>query len=410
MIKLSQVKKNTFWLAIFQLAKMVFPFLILPILTRRLSVETYGNLTFIKTVMNFLQIFLDFGFMLSATKEIAKIKNDTNKIQQIMADTLLARLLLGGIGFLLIIILSFFFPILWDNFLFTITSYLTVFLSIFLFDFLFRGLEIIHVMTIRFIIMKTISFLLTIFFVRQDHQIILIPLFDILSSVIAIILVAFELQKRNFRFIRPKLKSSIYSLKISLIYFLSDVSATAFNAISTIIIGLVFSSTEVALFGVSIQIIGAIQALLGQLSGGIYPIMVRQKSRKFIQQIFQKTIPLVFLFTGLIIILLPLALQILAGDKYAAAHPIIQILAITIFFSFINTLLGWPTLGVINQQNKVTLSTIISTIFNLVSLILLYVSSNLNLYSVAITRVITEIILFCIRLYYYKKYRQNLNP
>ncbi len=410
MIKLSQVKKNTFWLAIFQLAKMVFPFLILPILTRRLSVETYGNLTFIKTVMNFLQIFLDFGFMLSATKEIAKIKNDTNKIQQIMADTLLARLLLGGIGFLLIIILSFFFPILGHNFLFTITSYLTVFLSIFLFDFLFRGLEIIHVMTIRFIIMKTISFLLTIFFVRQDHQIILIPLFDILSSVIAIILVAFELQKRSFRLIRPKLKSSIYSLKISLIYFLSDVSATAFNAISTIIIGLVFSSTEVALFGVSIQIIGAIQALLGQLSSGIYPIMVRQKSRKFIQQIFQKTIPLVFLFTGLIIILLPLVLQVLAGDKYAAAHPIIQILAITIFFSFINTLLGWPTLGVINQQNKVTLSTIISTVFNFVSLILLYLSSNLNLYSVAITRVITEIILFCIRLYYYKKYRQNLHP
>lgn len=410
MIKLTQVKKNTFWLAIFQLAKMIFPFLILPILTRRLSVETYGNLTFIKTVMNFLQIFLDFGFMLSATKEIAKIKNDTNKIQQIMADTLLARLILGGIGFLLIIILSFFFPILSHNFLFTITSYLTVFLSIFLFDFLFRGLEIIHVMTIRFIAMKTISFLLTIFFVRQDHQIILIPLFDILSSVIAIILVAFELQKRNFRLIRPKLKSSIYSLKISLVYFLSDVSATAFNAISTIIIGLVFSSTEVALFGVSIQIIGAIQALLGQLSSGIYPIMVRQKSRKFIQQIFQKTIPLVFLFTGLIIILLPLALQVLAGDKYAAAHPIIQILAITIFFSFINTLLGWPTLGVINQQNKVTLSTIISTVFNLVSLILLYLSSNLNLYSVAITRVITEIILFCIRLYYYKKYRQNLNP
>lgn len=410
MIKLTQVKKNTFWLAIFQLAKMVFPFLILPILTRQLSVETYGNLTFIKTVMNFLQIFLDFGFMLSATKEIAKIKNDTNKIQQIMADTLLARLLLGGIGFLLIIILSFFFPILGNNFLFTITSYLTVFLSIFLFDFLFRGLEIIHVMTIRFIVMKTISFLLTIFFVRQDHQIILIPLFDILSSVIAIILVAFELQKRNFRLIRPKLKSSIYSLKISLVYFLSDVSATAFNAISTIIIGLVFSSTEVALFGVSIQIIGAIQALLGQLSSGIYPIMVRQKSRKFIQQVFQKTIPLVFLFTGLIIILLPLALQVLAGDKYAAAHPIIQILAITIFFSFINTLLGWPTLGVINQQNKVTLSTIISTVFNLISLILLYLSSNLNLYSVAITRVITEIILFCIRLYYYKKYHQNLHP
>ena len=74
----TQIKKNTFWLVTFQLAKMVFPFLVLPILTHRLSVEVYGNLTFVKTVMNFLQIFVDFGFMLSATKDIAKAKNQPN--------------------------------------------------------------------------------------------------------------------------------------------------------------------------------------------------------------------------------------------------------------------------------------------------------------------------------------------
>lgn len=410
MTEFTQIKKNTFWLTVFQLAKMLFPFLILPILARRLSIEVYGDLTFIKTVMNFLQIFLDFGFMLSATKEIAKIKNNTSQIQQILADTLLARLLLGSLGFFLILTLSLFLPILSHNFIFTILSYLTIFLSIFLFDFLFRGLEIIHVMTIRFVIMKVTSFLLTVFFVRQDDQIILIPLFDILSSIIAIILVIFELRKRNFHLIRPKLRSSLKSLKVSLIYFLSDISATAFNAISTIIIGLVFSSVEVALFGVSIQIIGAIQALLGQLASGIYPNMVRQKSRKFIQQIFKKTLPYVFLFTILIITFLPLVLQILAGNKYATANPIIQILSFTILFSFCNTLLGWPTLGVINHQNKVTISTIISTFFNLIALILLFFLNNLTLYSVAITRVITEIILFCIRFYYYRKYRQDFNP
>ena len=410
MAEFTQIKKNTFWLAVFQLAKMLFPFLILPILTRRLSIEVYGDLTFIKTVMNFLQIFLDFGFMLSATKEIAKIKNNTSQIQQILADTLLARLLLGSLGLLLILVLSLFLPILSHNFIFTTLSYLTVFLSIFLFDFLFRGLEIIHVMTIRFVIMKATSFLLTVLFVRQDNQIILIPLFDILSSIIAIILVIFELRKRNFHLIRPKLRSSLKSLQVSLIYFLSDISATAFNAINTIIIGLVFSSVEVALFGVSIPIIGAIQALLGQLAGGIYPNMVRQKSRKFIQQIFKKTLPFVFLLTILIITFLPLVLQILAGNKYTAAHPIIQILALTILFSFCNTLLGWPTLGVINHQNKVTISTIISTIFNLTALILLLFLNNLNLYSVAIIRVITEIILFCIRFYYYRKYHQDFNP
>ena len=405
-----QVKMNTIWLAIFQLAKMVFPFLILPILTRRLLITTYGDITFIKTIMNFLQIFIDFGFMLSATKEIAKIKNNPAQIQQILADTLLARILLGGMGLIVILIASIFLPILSQHFIFSLLSYLTIFLSIFLFDFLFRGLEIIHIMTIRFVVMKTISFILTVFFVRNDENIMLIPLFDILSSLIAIILVFIELQKSNLHIIKPRLKSSLQSLKSSFVYFLSDISATALNALSTIIIGLVFSSTEIALFGVSIQIIGAIQALLGQLASGIYPNMVRQKSQKFIQHIFKITLPFVLLFTLLVIFCLPLCLQILAGTKYTAASLIIQILAPTIIFSFCNTLLGWPTLGVINHQKQVTASTIISTVFNLAILVLLLIFNHLTLYSVAITRVVTEVVLFCIRFYYFRKFRHEFNP
>lgn len=416
MPNLSQIKKNTFWLVIFQLAKMVFPFLILPVLTRRLSVEVYGNLTYVKTVMNFLQIFVDFGFMLSATKELAKInqqkstiKKSTEKFEQIITNTLFARILLGLLGLIITILLCIFIPILHNNLLFTLLSYLAVFLSIFLFDFLFRGLEIIHIMTIRFIFMKTLSMLLTILFVNHDSQILYIPLFDIISSILAILLVLFELKKLGLKFRRPNLKTSLISLKTSFIYFLSDISATAFNAISTIIIGLVFSSSEVAYFGLSIQIIGATQSLLGQLSSGIYPEMVRQKSYKFVSQVFRKTFVYILAFTLAVICFSPIGLQILAGDKYLAAAPLIQILAITIFFSYCNTLLGWPTLGVINHQAEVTTSTVVSTIFNLAALLFLLSIGQLSLFSVAITRVITELILFLIRFYYFRKFRQEFN-
>ena len=416
MSNLSQIKKNTFWLVVFQLAKMVFPFLILPVLTRRLSVEVYGNLTYVKTVMNFLQIFVDFGFMLSATKELAKInqqkttiKKSTEKFEQVITNTLFARILLGLLGLIITILLCIFIPILHNNLLFTLLSYLAVFLSIFLFDFLFRGLEIIHIMTIRFIFMKTFSMLLTIFFVKQDSQTLYIPLFDIISSILAIFLVLFELKKLGLKFRRPNLKASLISLKTSFVYFLSDISATAFNAISTIIIGLVFSSSEVAFFGLSIQIIGATQSLLGQLSSGIYPEMVRQKSYKFVSQVFRKTFVYILAFTLAVICFSPIGLQILAGDKYLAAAPLIQILAITIFFSYCNTLLGWPTLGVINHQAEVTTSTVVSTIFNLAALLFLLSIGQLSLLSVAITRVITELILFLIRFYYFRKFRQEFN-
>ena len=446
MPNLSQIKKNTFWLVIFQLAKMIFPFLILPVLTRRLSVEVYGDLTYVKTIMNFLQIFVDFGFMLSATKELAKINQQklntqktiqeattqgsttqeattqgsttqesttqeppNEKFEQVITNTLFARILLGLTGLFITLILCIFIPILHRNLLFTLLSYLAVFLSIFLFDFLFRGLEIIHIMTIRFILMKTVSTLLTIFFVKQDNQLLYIPLFDIFSSILAILLVLFELKKLGLKFQLPNLKASLASLKTSFIYFLSDISATAFNAISTIIIGLVFSSSEVAFFGLSIQIIGAIQSLLGQLSSGIYPEMVRQKSYKFVSRIFRKTFIYVLIFTIAVILLSPLGLQILAGNKYLTAIPVIQILAITIFFSYCNTLLGWPTLGVINHQAEVTTSTVASTIFNLAALLALLFLDQLSLISVAIIRVITEFVLFLIRLHYFRKFRQEFN-
>ncbi len=450
MSNLSQIKKNTFWLVVFQLAKMVFPFLILPILTRRLSVEVYGDLTYVKTVMNFMQIFVDFGFMLSATKELAKINQQklntrktiqeatarglttqevtaqesttqeataqkpsvqepNKKFTQVITNTLFARILLGLTGLFITLILCIFIPILHRNLLFTLLSYLAVFLSIFLFDFLFRGLEIIHIMTIRFILMKTVSTLLTIFLVKQDNQLLYIPLFDIFSSILAILLVLFELKKLGLKFQRPNLKASLASLKTSFIYFLSDISATAFNAISTIIIGLVFSSSEVAFFGLSIQIIGAIQSLLGQLSSGIYPEMVRQKSYKFVSQIFRKTFVYVLIFTLAVILLSPLGLQILAGSKYLTAITVIQILAITIFFSYCNTLLGWSTLGVINHQAEVTTSTVASTIFNLAALLALLFLGQLSLISVAVIRVITEFVLFLIRLHYFRKFRQEFN-
>jgi len=406
----TQIKKNTFWLVTFQLAKMVFPFLVLPILTHRLSVEVYGNLTFVKTIMNFLQILVDFGFMLSATKDIAKAKPDLSKINQILTHTFTARLLLGLLGFLITLLLCSFMPLLNTNLLFTLLSYLAVFLSIFLFDFLFRGLEIIHIITIRFILMKTLSTLCTILFVHHDHQILLIPLLDILSSIIAILLVIHEVSKLHLKFIRPKLKSILFSLKTSFIYFLSDISSTTFNALSTLVIGLVFSSTEVALFGLSIQIIGAIQALLGQLSGGIYPDMIRQKSLQLLKNIFRQTLPLVIILTLFIAIFSSFGLKILGGDKYLTATPIIQILSLTIPFSYCSIILGWPTLGVINQQSAVTFSTITATLFNLISLLILLWLDQLNLISVALIRLCTELVLFSIRFYLFHQHRSKLNP
>ena len=58
------------------IAKIVFPLLTLPYLTRVLSVESYGVVSYVKAVMQYMQLGVDFGFMLSGTRDIVKAKND----------------------------------------------------------------------------------------------------------------------------------------------------------------------------------------------------------------------------------------------------------------------------------------------------------------------------------------------
>ena len=61
-MKQKNVLKNIIMLYGMSIAKIVFPLLTLPYLTRVLSVESYGVVSYVKAVMQYMQIAVDFGF------------------------------------------------------------------------------------------------------------------------------------------------------------------------------------------------------------------------------------------------------------------------------------------------------------------------------------------------------------
>ena len=393
----NKIASNTIMLLIFQISKILFPFVTLPYLTRVLTTTSYGCVSYVKTIMSYMQILVDFGFLLSATKEIILSKDNHEKMQYVIGDTLIARVILGIVGLVIAIILAFSLPLLKDNVLFTILSYIVVFESIFLMDFLFRGLEKMHVITIRFIIMKVISTILTFVFIKSDADILLIPIFDIISSLIAILLILFEMKKMNLKCSFTNIKKTLNSIKISFIYFLSNIASTSFNALSTIIIGIVLDATNVAYWGICIQIIGSIQACYNAISDGVYPEMIKTKNINIIKKTFKIFIPLIIIGCIAAYFLAPWGFNLLGGAKYAPAVSTFRILVPTLLIGFMSIMLGWPTLGAIDKQKDVTISTIVSIAFNFAALLILILSNNFTVRMVAIIRVITEIVLFSLR-------------
>ena len=178
--------KNTSMLYLLNIAKVLFPFLTFPYLTRVLSVDSYALVAYVRAAMQYLQLWVDFGFILSATKNIVRAGKDLNLISHIVSDTMLARFLLAVVGAGITAVLCVFIPLLHQNILFTWLSYGAVFLSCFMVDYLFRGLEKMHAVTLCFVTMKGISTVLTFVFVHADRDLLWIPLLDIISSVVVL--------------------------------------------------------------------------------------------------------------------------------------------------------------------------------------------------------------------------------
>ena len=101
------MKKNVLYNIIslygLSIAKIIFPLVTLPYLTRVLSVDLYGMVSYVKTLMTYFQIVVDFGFLLSGTKDIVNSKDNFNKLEKEIGDILFARIILAMVSLIVLI-------------------------------------------------------------------------------------------------------------------------------------------------------------------------------------------------------------------------------------------------------------------------------------------------------------------
>ena len=399
MLKEKKVIKNSVSLYIMTFVRMVFPLLTLPYLTRVLSYESYGMMNYVNAVMTYIRLIIDFGFLLSTTAEIARYRGDKKKIGYILGNVMAAKILLSMVALALLLLLCLFIPILRENFQYVIFSFMSNTLSIFLLDFFFQGIEEMHILTIRFVIMQSVATVLTFFLVHGDQDLLLIPVLNLIATGIA---AGISLGEILFKY---KIKLGIsckrdiwHSLKNAFVFWISDISSTAFTALNTLLIGAFLPATEVALWSISLQIIIVLQRLYSPISNSIYPYMIREPKIKFIKKILTLCLPLVFTGCVALWFLADIIMNILGGEKYLAAVPILRALLPLAFISFPALLFGWPVLGAIGKEKETSMTTVIAAFVQVVLILLLIATGKFTIINIACSRAISEGILLVTRL------------
>ena len=397
------IAKNTTMLYIMNITKIVLPLITLPYLTRVLSKECYGTVSYVKAIMQYMQVVVDFGFLLSATKDVVNSKEDKSKLAYVVGNTLLAKLLLVMAALAVLVVMILAVPILRKNILFTLLSFAVVAMTCLLMDFLFRGLEEMHVITIRYVLMRSIAAVLTFVFVRSDADMLWIPVLDIIGSAAAILLVFVEMKKRNIGIRTEGIRKAFEKLKESAVFFLSGMAATTFNALNTLLIGILVDAEHVAEWSVCMQMVTAVQSMYTPITDGIYPHMVKNKSWNLITKtakLFMTIITAGCVFT---FFAARYALLIVGGEKYITAVPLLRAFIPLLFFSFPAMLYGWPALGAIGKEKETTATTMITAGLQVLGLLILMLVGRFQVVYLAFLRGFTEACMFAMRYWLCRK-------
>lgn len=400
-----KVANNIIMLYIMNITQLVLPLVTLPYLTRVLSVEGYGIVSYVKSIMTYATLVIEFGFILSGTKDIVEAKENKEEIGKIIGKITEGKILLSLVSLCILFIMIYTIPLLRRHVLFTLLSFGAPFLSIFLYDYLFRGLEKMQIVTMRYLIMKGVSTLLTFIVIKNESQLILIPILDILGSFCAVCWVHSEIKKLGIEIRRDTITHVIQSIRTSFTYFLSDVATTAFGALNTFFVGIYLSASDVAFWGVTFSFVGAIQSMYSPISDGIYPHMIKTKSLKLFKKIILFFIPFLILGCTITFFSAKFIMYIIGGQKYVMAAPYLRETIPLIIISFFSILFGWPLLGAINKVRETTFTTVITAILQVLGIFVLIVFKLFTIENLIIVRTLTELFLAFSRMSLVKRYR-----
>lgn len=389
---------NIVWQYILQAVKYLFPLLTLPYLTRVLEPEGYAIYAYIISFMSFVQTFIDFGFNLSGTKDVAKA-SDQNELSEILGSVTQARLLLSVLAGIACLLLGAGIPLIRDNALYAILAYVAVCGRALAPDFLFQGKERMSPITLRYFLSKGLSTVLTFVVVREPGDLIWVPVLDIIASTIAL-LWSLASAKRLFG---AKLQLVPYArvvkdLRTSAYYCLSNMSSIVFSGFTTLLIGIVIVDQEqISYWSLAFTAISAVQSLYNPIINSLYPHMVSQGDYRFAKQLALISIPFVTGGTLLFVALSDWIVMLLGGELYLPGAYVLRLLSPVLLFSFYGMLFGWPVLGSLGKVKELTTTTVLSALTNIVLLLLLSIAGHASIGSFAIVRSFTELLMCVLR-------------
>lgn len=402
---------NFFSLGLLQMANFILPLISLPYLIRVLGVELFGLITFATSLVMYFIVITDYGFNLSATREVSLNRDSKKELQRIYSSVIIIKLSLALVCLIILSIITISFEKFSSHILLYYLTFGMVIGQILLPTWFFQGVEEMKYITILNVLSKSLFLIMIFIFVNTKDDYYLVPVFTSLGFIISGLIAQFIVFYRyKLRFVLPSINDIKRFLYDGYYIFLSRVSVLLYTSSNIFLLGLFTTNIVVGYYSIAEKIVSAINSLGSVINQAAFPYLTKiwgkdrieyfDKFRKFLKL---ETFVLI-LAAVLLMFLAKTLILILSNEVVDLSINIVRILSITVLLIPLGGMLTQNL--VVQEENRlISKITMLTTVLNIILATVMI--SFFGAYGLAITVVVVQVFQISLNLYYHNKLKNR---
>ncbi|MBI3601432.1 MAG: flippase [Candidatus Omnitrophica bacterium] len=334
------VLDNVAFLSWLQVITYLLPMVILPYLFRVLEPEKFGLIAFAQAFVQYFMILADYGFNISATKEISLCHNEKVKINKVFGAVMTIKTALTFLSSLILGVVVYFVPKFNNDGMVYVLSFGAVVGNALFPVWFFQGTEKMKYIANLNIIGQIIYAISIFSFVKGPQDYLMVP---VINSVVFLTTGLWGqyivLKEFGVSFQWPGYKDTQRQLKAGWNIFISNVAINAYTTTRVFAVGLLTNNTMTGFYSIAERIANVVQTFpLSSFSQAIFPrlskIFHRNKTGalEIMQHIQHITINISLICLPLIFIFTPFIVRVVCGGNYPPTVLSLRFLLISVFF------------------------------------------------------------------------------
>ena len=321
---MTSVKKNFTWSIILSIAGRIFPLIIFPYITRVLGVTLLGSIQYADGIVTYFTIFAMLGINSIGVREIAKAKDNKEKLSRAFNSLLFLNLVATFLAIVTLVVLIQYIPSFKSHSNLLYIGISNILCGTLLIEWFYKGLENFRYITERTIVIRCIYIIAVFIFVKskEDYLVyfILTALVYVVNAIINLLysrkFVRFSFLNLNVRpYIKPFIVLGIYAILTNM-----------YGSFNIVFLGSSCGDTEVGFYTTATKLYIVILSVFTSFTTVMMPrmssLLSEGKKDEFLGMT-SKSIDFLLLFCFPLIILAevyaPEIIRIIAGSGYEGA-------------------------------------------------------------------------------------------